>query len=296
MSQFPIFKVYQLTNKNTTGNIFVFIGDDFSDKMDTNQLTELFIEAPENKIFTNIFNRSDLETINAQQINVVFINIFIHIDDSIGIIKLKIFEAIRKEASMSEIYLFCLKNEKLNPITVYQNLTQNDKLPLTRLRMNQLLLNLYDTDGQSIDFKLEEKDVYTFDDILQLDLVKRDYLVGNPLGQKVVFINEYPIVADPFLIDEFDVLLERARSEITTLNANLLLDSGPIFKNAIYLCLADDVFKHMDHRDNDKYISKIYYPFLYQDEIETIEQLDENRTQLIRITDDRLTSDVQRNT
>jgi len=28
---------------------------------------------------------------------------------------------------MSEIYLFCLNVENLNPITVYQNLTQNDK-------------------------------------------------------------------------------------------------------------------------------------------------------------------------
>ena len=292
MSQFPIFKVYQLTNRNKTGTIFVFIGDDFSDKMDVNQLTEHFIESPQDKIFTTIFDRAEIANINRHQIDVVFIDMPIHIDDSIGIIKLKIFEAIRKEASMSEIYLFCLKNEKLNPITVYQNLTQNDKLPLTRLRMNQLLLNLYDTDGQPIGFKLEEKDVYTFDDILQLDLVKRDYLVGNPLGQKVVFVNEYPIVADPFLIDEIDILLERSRREISTLNANLLLDSGPIFKNVIYLCLAGAVFKE---NDNDKYISKIYYPFLYQNEIETMEQLQENRTQFIRETDERLTSDVQRN-
>ena len=37
--------------------------------------------------------------------------------------------------------------EKLNPITVYQNLTQNDRLPLTKVRIEQLLLNLYDEDG-----------------------------------------------------------------------------------------------------------------------------------------------------
>jgi hypothetical protein len=295
MSQFPIFKVHQLTNRNKTATIFVFIGDDFSDKMGADELTELFVESPQDKIFTRVFDRAEIATISRQQIDVVFINMPIHIDDSIGIIKLKIFEAIRKEASMSEIYLFCLKNEKLNPITVYQNLTQNDKLPLTRIRMNQLLLNLYDTDGTPINFKLDEKDIYTFDNILQLDLVKRDYLVSNPLGQKIVFVNEYPIVADPFLIDEFDVLLERSRRELSTLNANLLLDSGPIFKNTIYLCLADDVFKHAEAHNNDKYISKIYYPFLYQAEIETLEQLESKRTQLIRETDARLTSDVQRN-
>ena len=34
-------------------------------------------------------------------------------DQTTYLIKLKIFEAISKEASMSELYLFCLKSEKL---------------------------------------------------------------------------------------------------------------------------------------------------------------------------------------
>ena len=109
---------------------------------------------------------------------------------------------------MSELYLFCLKFEKLNPITIYQNLTQNDKLPLTRIRMNQLLLNLYDDEGNVMNFDFPNKSQYTFDDILKLDLNEKTYYVGKPLGQKFVFSNEYPFIADPFLVTEYDSLLE----------------------------------------------------------------------------------------
>ena len=128
MSLFPIFKVNKLTNKNKTETIFVFFGTNLEEDQDLN---ELFIKDPSNIVFQNVFNKYELDNINTNNIQVEFLKQSIHIDDSIGIIKLKIFEAIRRSASMSEIYLFCLKNEKINPITMYQNLTQNDRLTLT---------------------------------------------------------------------------------------------------------------------------------------------------------------------
>jgi len=145
MSLFPIFKVNLLSDKNVTDTIYVFYGSRFSEEIA--DPTDLFEDDPENKLFLTIFNKDELTEIKKNNIDVVFVDQSIHIDDSIGVIKLKIFDAIDKKASMSEIYLFCLKVEKLNPITVYQNLTQNDKLPLTKIRMDQLLLNLYDVDG-----------------------------------------------------------------------------------------------------------------------------------------------------
>ena len=141
---------------------------------------------------------------------------------------------MRRAVSMSEIYLFCLKSEKLNPITMYQNLTQNDHLPLTKIRFEQMLKNIYDEDdGEPIDFDLPIKDKYTFDDILKLDLTERTYLVAKALGQKFVFNNEYPFIADPFYVTEYDALLEHSRRELTSLNNSLLLETFPIFKNTI---------------------------------------------------------------
>ena len=288
MSLFPIFKVNKLTNKNRTETIFVFFGSNLEE--DPN---ELFKKDPSNKTFQNIFSKEELDNIDTNKIRVEFLKQSIHIDDSIGIIKLKIFEAVQRSVSMSEIYLFCLKNEKINPITMYQNLTQNDRLPLTKIRLEQMLKNIYDENGKPIDFELPKKEKYTFDDILNLDLTGKEYLVAKILGQKFVFNHEYPFIADPFYVTEYDTLLEHSRGELTTLNNSLLLESFPIFQNTIYLCVAPDVFQ----KETDvsiEYTSKIYFPFLYQDRIDTIEKLQDNRDKLIEATSNKLTPDVEK--
>jgi hypothetical protein len=289
MSLFPIFKVNKLTNKNKTGTIFVFYGTNLEEDQDPN---ELFKRDPKNKAFVpNVFTEKELDEIDKNK--VIFLKQSIHIDDSIGVIKLKIFEALQRSVSMSEIYLFCLKNEKINPITMYQNLTQNDRLPLTRIRLEQMLKNIYDENGRPIDFELPKKDKYTFDDILNLDLTGKEYLVAKILGQKFVFNHEYPFVADPFYVTENDALLENSREELTTLNNSLLLESFPIFQKTIYLCIAPDVFSKKTDVSIE-YTSKIYFPFLYQDRIDTIEKLDDSRDKLIEATSNKLTTDVEK--
>ena len=168
MSLFPIFKVNKLSDKNVTDTIYVFYGSQFSD--DIEDPNDLFDDDPGNKLFADVFLKDELEYIKKHKIEVIFLKQYIHIDDSIGVIKLKIFDAIQRKASMSELYLYCLTSEKLNPITLYQNLTQNYKLTLTKVRMNQLLFNIYDENGELNDFGLPEKEQYTFDDILKLNL------------------------------------------------------------------------------------------------------------------------------
>ena len=302
MSIFPIFKVNKMSDKNITDTIYVFYGSQFGKEID--DPATIFYKTPGDKLFSNIFNVNELAEMKdiIERRRVIFINQTIHIDDSIGVIKLKIFEAILKEASMSELYLYCLKYEKLNPVTVYQNLTQNDKLPLTNVRMNQLLLNIYDESGRVMEFDLEDKIQYTFDDILKLDLIERTYLVGNPLGQKFVFSNEYPFITDPFCVTDYDTLLENSRNELTTLNANLLLESldpgqikTPIFRNTIYLCLAKNVFEFADKTNiSAEYTSKIYFPFLYKENITSLYNLNTKRTELIETTLKNINKDTER--
>jgi hypothetical protein len=294
MSIFPIFKVNKLTDGSKTDTIFVFSGTNLD--LDVGEdPNELFKKDPTNDAFQDVFEKEELDNIQTNKIQVVFLKQSIHIDDSIGIIKLKIFEALRKSVSMSEIYLFCLKSEKLNPITMYQNLTQNDHLPLTKNRLEQMLKNIYDEDdGEPIDFDLPIKDKYTFDDILKLDLTERTYLVAKALGQKFVFNNEYPFIADPFYVTEYDALLEHSRRELTSLNNSLLLETFPIFKNTIYLCIASDLFSKGNPDISFEYTCKIYFPFLYQDNIDTIDKLDTKRDKLIGDTSNTLTSDVEK--
>jgi hypothetical protein len=279
MSVEPIFKVNKLTNKNVIEKIYVFNGSNDKNK-------------------NKIFNNEELNYIEKNNVEVIFVNEQIHIDDNIGTIKLKIFEyCLAKSVSMSELYLFCLKSEYLNPITLYQTLTQNDRLPLTKVRLEQILLNIYNKDDviSHIDFNIEDKEKYSFDDILKLDLSERDYLVAKVLGQKIIFGKEYPFIADPFYVTEYDALLERTRKEITTLSTNLLLETGEIFNNNIFLCLAEDVFNYSEKVNiSSEYTSKIYFPFLYIENINGLSELISNRNKLIENTLNVLTPDTQK--
>ena len=118
-------------------------------------------------------------------------------------------------------------------------------------------------------------------------------MVAKILGQKFVFNHEYPFIADPFYVTEYDSLLENSRKELTTLNNSLLLESYPIFQNTIYLCLAPDVFSKKTDVSIE-YTSKLYFPFLYQERIDTIEKFDDTRDKLIEETSNKLTPDVEK--
>ena len=286
MSSFPIFKVNYLIDKNNINKILVFNGNTTI----TTDLNDLFYSDPSNVLFKNIFSINELQMIKEKNITVIFVNETIHIDDTIGSIKLKIVNAFEKIFSEEEVYLFCLKEESLNPITVYQNLTLNNKIPLTKIRLEQMLLNIRDEDGNVFNFQLPSKEKYTFDDILKLDLADHKFSVAKILGQKIVMENaEYPFIADPFFVNKYDILLERTRKELSTLNNSILLDTGSIIGNNIYLCLASNVFSYCDTNNISlEYTSKIYFPFLYKQDIQTLEALDLKKQAMINETNKKI--------
>ena len=117
------------------------------------------------ELFKKIFTDEENEQIKTQGVSVKFSDQQIHFDDSIGTIKSKILNELKKELSLDEIYLYCQKIETLNAVSVYQSLTQKNKLELTRVRLEQFVSNIVsDEDGKPIKMP-EDKDFYTFDDI-----------------------------------------------------------------------------------------------------------------------------------
>ena len=74
------------------------------------------------------------------------------------------------------------------------------------------------------------------------------------------------------------------------------MEAGPIFRNTIYLCFAKDVFEVAEkNKISSEYTSKIYFPFLYEKQIENIEVLDSKRNKLIEETNEFLTPETERN-
>ena len=61
--------------------------------------------------FNNIFTEEERQQIKSENITVKFSDQQIHFDDSIGTIKIKILNELKKEISLDEIYLYCQKKK-----------------------------------------------------------------------------------------------------------------------------------------------------------------------------------------
>jgi hypothetical protein len=265
-----IYKVKHLVN-NRVDTVFVFYGRKQQDVQDEETLKKIFTE-------------QEYDEIKSNKTKIVFSEQTIHPDDTIATIKIKIINEIKKEISVEEIYLFCKKIEKLNSISIYQTLTQNKKISLTKVRLDQFIQNIADLEGNPVP-EPEDKDVYTYDDIFEMHLDNKEYIINNALGQKFFIVeNEYPYVCNPFDVKQYDKFLEiNSRKSLSTLNNHLLLNSGKIVDNTIYLCLAKDVLVYADSQDvSESTTLKIYYPFLYNKNINSIEDLERKTDELIK--------------
>jgi len=296
-----IYKVNYLKDNKIT-SIHVFYGE--PEEQDVS-LSELFESDPTNALFQDkasgqpIFNREELDYIKEKTIPVHFSKQQIHYDDSIGTIKLKIISEFSNTFSLEELYLFCLKEETFSPDSVYQTLTQNKKLPLTRVRLYQFLSNLIRNEqGEPVNFQIPEKSVYDYEDILALHLSDYKFWVSKVLGQKFFLVsNEYPYVYNPYDVQQYDEFIERvARKSMTTLNSHLLLNTGNIVENNIYICLAEDVLEYAESQDlSSETTIKLYYPFLYKQNIISLSALREKKYELIERNRPLLTPEMTTN-
>ena len=176
--------------ENIIKNIYVFAGN-----IDINR------ESPWNlKDGTTVFSPQELANIKEQNITVAILNGYIHPDDTISTIKTKIIKYTNLRFSTAELYLFGIIKNKLNPSVLYNQLTQNDTLKLTKERICHLLLNIINIncdkpDIQSICNLLEDKrEIFEFDDLLSIESINWDSPIEYtvPIGQKLVKKKQYP--------------------------------------------------------------------------------------------------------
>ena len=293
-----IYKTGHVIN-NEIQTIFVFFGSNFTKDDSKTSLDELFKNDPENQIFNGIFTREEMSTIfntedKTAKIPVVFINDYIHLDDTVETIKKKVMMNTTINASFEEIYLFSKKFETLNSIATYQTLTQNDKLDLTKERLVQFLLNMDDINIDTI----SDKEIYTYDDILLLGLDNKQFIVSSPIGQSLVAMNsQFSYTVNPFNVLAYDPFFEKFAEDITTTdNQNILMNSLPIYNNMIYICTAESVLHYATETNlSQETTIKIYFPYLFKKEITSDTLLAENKQQLLIDSDKMLSNEFKRN-
>lgn len=176
------------------------------------------------------------------------------------------------------------------------------------------------------------KEEYTFDDIMELffrfkkngedtsledsnpeeeEIVEKSYIPliqDISIGQKLSYNkSEYTFTVNPFNVNTIDTFLkERAKNIISTTNKTILLDYNPIICNTIFACLATDVLEYVDsyNKQVERYgiepissnaMIQIYYPYLAEKEYNTISQLEMNREELNKETQDLVTDKSYKN-
>tara|TARA_Y100000817_G_scaffold303543_1_gene285608 strand:+ start:2126 stop:7333 length:5208 start_codon:yes stop_codon:yes gene_type:complete len=201
----------------------------------------------------------------------------IHRDDSIDIIKKKILIDVDEATSFDEMYLFGIRKSTINPHSAYKNLTQNDKYELSQDRLYSYLQNIVDFNVVSID----KKDEYNFSDFLYLKLDSKERHIKTPIGQKFIIKRQYPFTVNPFDAVATDELLATSGDDIlSTQNGNLLFECGDI--ETIFVCMAEDVLKEKSSVIPEELLIKIYFPYLYKKNIETMEKIKKNKRKLAK--------------
>lgn len=296
-----IYKINVLDNKNSVETIYVFLGfnsseDEISDLNDSEKFIEMLTDEEDYLINEMlVFNKTEIETIKTNKIAVVFLNESIHSDDSIYSIKLKIIQNISNQSfSIEEIYLFCYTEKTLNTGIIHDNLSQSNNILITKERVMNYFENV---DGhEELLQSLPDKDEYTYDDLFELKLDDKTVVSKTVVGQKFFIASgEYPFAIDPFTASFVDPFLQKSSNEITTLNSHLLLNvSNMIINNNIYLCLASNALEYNDNIPED-YLIKVYYPFLYKKDINSVDTLGSKKEELITQTYSNITSSLLNN-
>ena len=126
---------------------------------------------------------------NDDGIEKIYVNDWIHLDDTIEAIHKKIVTAWNKKdnlISIDEIYTYFKQTERITTNEVYEKLSNNS---IKNNILQPFLINI----GFDI-VEEDKKDFYEYDDILDLNLEDKLYDVSVPLGQQ----NILGVVTIPF--------------------------------------------------------------------------------------------------
>ena len=195
----------------------------------------------------------------------------IYMDDTIEVIKQKICVSMEnmlsKKISIEEVYIYSKTRSKLNSFSIVERLTSEQPLISFKL-VKTFLMNYPDINKE----KIPEKDGYDY-----FDFYKLGFLMDNSLSTlNPISLNSFnnKFVTNPFLLTETELGFSES-IDVNTQYNKILLDFPKIENEELFCVLAEDVFKfYSKNSRHGKFVSKTYFPFLYQKEIYSLEELD----------------------
>jgi len=179
-------------------------------------------------------------------------DIDVYNDDTIENIKFKLSNSIANK-NIKQYYFFYKRSRILNPYDVYKQLSENDTILIDKKTFYIFCIN---HNLKSV----SDKPYYNLDDVLQLNF-EGENEVNEPIG----------VEQGNYVVNPFENIFNYTDNNSTTSN-KLLLDYSDV--NTIYVCFAENI---MEYSQKNKLVLEniinVYYPFLFQDKIFSIEQL-----------------------
>ena len=151
----------------------------------------------------------------------------------------------------------------------FQNNSLQEEIIINKLKL--FLMNFVNstTDLNSLDetlsrFNPDEDSIY--ESLLQTNInCENPLLICQSIGNYINTKNNYPYVANPFLIKKDEYLEREGENIISTQNNNCLFKFFPIENNNIYFSLVENVINYNKEKQiSDDYILKLYIPILFK--------------------------------
>lgn len=208
--------------------------------------------------------------VNGKKNEAIDLTYEVYFDDTIEHIKKKICEGIKnskkdswksKLNSHEEIYLFAKTDMTLTTLGVYKKLSNNFKKEITMEKLELFCKNF----SKLSEMKLTKKANYSYFDLLSLgfDLPQEVYF---PLS---VYSNNEGFTVNPFKENKFS-----GEFSVDTQMSKILLDFQNIKDNEIYCVFAHDLLSYYSEvQQHSEFISKVYYPYLYDKNIAKLSDL-----------------------
>ena len=277
----PIYKVFIFDNEGNTSKIIIFNGDSESDPHD---------------LIKEFFTSEELESINPDSVH--WSSFKIHPDDSIKTIKEKVLYELNNQKkhknvsdnsffnSLDHIYLFANTDISVNLVEIYQEISQNEKKPISKEMFAQILSNFNIKPEKYMN--MDVKEFYEYEDFVSVFGNGEFKEIPTPLGFHFTHQPaDYTFIANPYLIIDTTsthYTPKSARNPIKYDENRTLLKHGN-FTN-IYCCIYENVvdysFKNGIEAD---YIAEVYFPILAEKGI--VQQEPPLKTPSVNITLDK---------
>ena len=229
-------------------------------------------------VFTNntndkqqdFFSRDELDDIAANKIPIHYSSITINPDDTILVLKLKLFATIQEHhpnllSTIYEMYMFYHTPTVFNIQSTYQLLTHDDKFLLYSSNFTQFMKNYV---NMRVSHSLRKK-IYTKNDIVKL--YNKDYSEPT-LTTFVLGETDYePSHCKPFIRNPYDVDANYSKqsiyecdNSILSFDGKMLVDIPNISGQTIYLCIAQDTLSSNMEEKKIRYLIEYFYPMLHE--------------------------------